>query len=59
MIGEGGFGEVWQCLKKLGKKRYAVKIIKFEFLQDEDFNDINVIKEFENCQSLEHPNVVK
>ena len=57
-IGTGGMADVYKAIDLNDGKTVAVKILKKEFTQDEEF-----LKRFRNeCQtvaSLAHPNIVK
>lgn len=58
LIGVGGMADVYKAIDLNDGKTVAVKILKKEFTQDEEF-----LKRFRNeCQtvaSLAHPNIVK
>lgn len=57
LLGEGGFGEVFQCTQNhTGEERAAKRMEKDP--RDQDFND-EIIREFNTLRQLDHPNLLK
>jgi serine/threonine protein kinase len=56
LLGEGGFGEVFQCTQKHTGEERAAK--RMEKQRQQDVND-EIIREFNVLRELDHPNLLK
>lgn len=56
LLGEGGFGEVFQCTQKHTGEERAAK--RMEKQRQQEIND-EIIREFNVLRGLDHPNLLK
>ncbi len=57
MLGTGAFGEVRVCTHRKSNVKRAVKILKKNFLKDEDEERFK--HEIEILKQMDHPNIVR
>ncbi len=57
-LGSGGMAVVWEARKKAIQKRVALKILRSEYAEDEDFAK-RFEREAKNSAKMEHPNIVQ
>ena len=58
LIGEGGMGQIYKAKAKYTGKIVALKILKSEYMEDEQLKD-RFFREAEVVSQLDHPNIVK
>jgi len=58
LIGEGGMGQIYKAKAKYTGKIVALKILKSEYMEDEQLKD-RFFREAEVISQLDHPNIVK
>jgi Nif-specific regulatory protein len=54
-LGEGGFGEVYECTDPASGKTYAVKLLRLGSRETGE----SLLAEFEMLSRLDHPNIIK
>ena len=58
MIGEGGFGQVWQGIREANREAVAIKVLHLELVRSNDAMT-RFQRELEAIQRLQHQNVVR
>ena len=57
VVGEGGFGSVYQCNHRRTGTLYAVKVLKLSAIHSQHLRDIH--QEIFALRQLSHPNIIR